>query len=328
MRRPAPPVRRDDARDASAESGDFVQVSRLGNPLVNEAVVPAQLKDYFNRSHARRQDPVLLGEVQDPEVPGLVEGVYKVPNPNKLPNAAAAKRNDLSAIFLTGFSKKVFAGTTFGGIGKGVARRRPQLARPQRGQPEPGPCRVPAPQRQRSRRPPTTDPKFSRLGALGGDLAGYPNGRRLQRRHHRRDAARRRGRPHRSGPGRRSTSSARSTASTATTARSCREFPYIADPHSGSDPRVGQTPVTFQQNFTSNGGQVTTQRQPHHARRRPAASCSCTASTPTAARPASARMTLDKTGTTSVTKVFPATPRHQAHAELPRLPRRAAARRR
>ena len=28
--------------------GDWVQVSRLGNPLVNEVVVPAGLKDAFN----------------------------------------------------------------------------------------------------------------------------------------------------------------------------------------------------------------------------------------------------------------------------------------
>ena len=35
--------------DTAQDSGPFVQVSRLGNPLVNESVVPANLKDFFNR---------------------------------------------------------------------------------------------------------------------------------------------------------------------------------------------------------------------------------------------------------------------------------------
>jgi hypothetical protein len=57
--------------------------------------------------------------VQDPEVPILIEQIYKIPNPTKL-GGVAAKRNDLSAAFLTGFSKDVFAGRTFGGLGAGV----------------------------------------------------------------------------------------------------------------------------------------------------------------------------------------------------------------
>src|SRR3954464_7550791 len=63
--------------DAADSSGNLVQVSRLGNPLVNEAVVPAQLKDYFNRSTPDK-DAQFLAKVQNPEVPQLVEGIYGV----------------------------------------------------------------------------------------------------------------------------------------------------------------------------------------------------------------------------------------------------------
>ncbi len=35
-------------RRPQPQAGDRVQVSRLGNPLVNEVVVPARLKDAFN----------------------------------------------------------------------------------------------------------------------------------------------------------------------------------------------------------------------------------------------------------------------------------------
>jgi len=73
-----------------------VQVSRLGNPLVNEAVVPAQLKDYFNRS-TPDNDGQFLGKVQDPEIPQLIEGIYKIANPNKI--TGFADRPDLVATF-------------------------------------------------------------------------------------------------------------------------------------------------------------------------------------------------------------------------------------
>jgi hypothetical protein len=34
-------------------------------------------------------------------------------------------------------------------------------------------------------------------------------------------------------------------------------FPYVALPHAGSDPRVGQNPVQFRQSFTGVGGRIT-----------------------------------------------------------------------
>ena len=100
------------------DRGKFEQVSRLGNPLVNEAIVPAHLKDFSNRSTPDR-DGQFLPKVQDPEVPALIGAIYMIPNPNELDQANATKRNDLVAGFLTGFSRDVFA-STFGGLGAGV----------------------------------------------------------------------------------------------------------------------------------------------------------------------------------------------------------------
>jgi Domain of unknown function (DUF4331) len=312
-----------DARDASAESGDFVQVSRLGNPLVNEAVVPAQLKDYFNRSQPT-QDPALLGEVQNPEVPTLVEGIYKVPNPNKLPNPAAAKRNDLSAIFLTGFSKKVFAGTTFGGIGKGVLDADLNSLDLNEAQPQGGVA--PAEYLRLNVNVPATranDPKFSRLGALGGDLAGYPNGRRLTDDITDETLLAAEGALLGQDPALLKVIGTLDGVN-ANDKAFLNEFPYIADPHSGSDPRVGQTPVSFHQNFTSHGGRVTT----NVSRISPAAPGGFVQLYRINADGTSTglgSMTLDASGTTSATKVFPARPGTKLTLNYRVFPKRGSA---
>ena len=127
----------------------------------------------------RPRTRALLGEVQDPEVPRLIEGVYEIPNPNKLPNPAAAKRNDLVATFLTGFSKRSFSGKTFGGLAKGNGVNADLNCLDLNAvSPDPAPAEY---LRLNTAVPPTpaNDPKFSRLGAVAGDLAGFPNGRRL-----------------------------------------------------------------------------------------------------------------------------------------------------
>ena len=311
------------SRDAANETGDFVQVSRLGNPLVNEAVVPAQLKDYFNRSRPG-QDGALLGEVQDPEVPRLIEGVYKIPNPNKLPNPAAAKRNDLVATFLTGFSERAFAGTTFGGAAKGNGVNA-NLNSLDLNAVQPSDGVKPAEYlRLNVNVPPTAanNAKFSRLGAVAGDLAGYPNGRRLTDditdvtllaaegfllgqdkaildAIGTLDGVNKNDRPH------------------------LNEFPYIADPHTGSDVREGSTPVQFKQRFTSNRGRVTTK---------------VTGITPAApggfvqlyrinadgSSTGLGSMTLNGAGTESVTKVFPATPGTQLTLNYRVFPKRGS----
>ncbi|MDI2127914.1 DUF4331 domain-containing protein [Yinghuangia seranimata] len=141
--------------------GKFVQVSRLGNPLVNEVVVPAALKDRFN---ALRPDqdatvPQLVDRVQNPEVPQLIEKIYGL-------KAPAAPRADLVEIFLTGIANAangpIKADLNSQLLNKDVDPKKV----------------VPAEElRLNTAIPPTAKP--NRLGVLGGDLGGFPNGRRL-----------------------------------------------------------------------------------------------------------------------------------------------------
>ncbi|MEV5439137.1 DUF4331 domain-containing protein [Streptomyces sp. NPDC052682] len=121
--------------------GHFRQVSRLGNPLVNEVVNPLKDKDRFNAS-APKDDAQFLKNVTNPELPKLIEAIYKIPAP-------AEPRNDLVDVFL-----------------KGVK----DLNQP--------PHVTPSEQlRLNTSIKPAAEPK--RLGVLDGDNAGFPNGRRL-----------------------------------------------------------------------------------------------------------------------------------------------------
>ncbi|MBU6532820.1 DUF4331 domain-containing protein [Streptomyces mayonensis] len=121
--------------------GEFTQVSRLGNPLVNEVVNPLKDKDTFNASEPA-DDAQFLANVTNPELPKLVEAVYGI-------EAPAEPRDDLVDVFL-----------------KGVA----DLNQP--------PHVTPSEQlRLNTSVAPAAEPK--RLGVLDGDNAGFPNGRRL-----------------------------------------------------------------------------------------------------------------------------------------------------
>jgi hypothetical protein len=85
-----------DERDEE-DDAQWVQVSRLGMPLVNEVVIPLGLKDRFNASDPP-QDSQFAPFVLNPEPARLIPVLYpglKVP---------PAPRNDLVAIFLTGIS--------------------------------------------------------------------------------------------------------------------------------------------------------------------------------------------------------------------------------
>ncbi|HEY6590028.1 MAG TPA: DUF4331 domain-containing protein, partial [Actinomycetota bacterium] len=122
--------------------GKWVQVSRLGMPLVNEVVIPLAKKDRFNASQPA--DDAQFGKfVLDPEPARLIPVLYpgvKVPG---------APRSDIATIFLTGI---------------------PGLNQPRNV--------VPSEMiRLNMGIPPTRNP--SPLGVLGGDNAGFPNGRRL-----------------------------------------------------------------------------------------------------------------------------------------------------
>jgi hypothetical protein len=74
---------------------DWVQVSRLGMPLVNEVVIPLGRKDRFNASDPR-DDQQFASLVLNPEPARLIPVLYPVVH------VPTAPRNDLVAIFLTG----------------------------------------------------------------------------------------------------------------------------------------------------------------------------------------------------------------------------------
>jgi hypothetical protein len=142
-------------------SGDWVQVSRLGQPLVNEVVIPSGLKDAFNSLSPDKDAtiPAVVQRVTDPEVPKLIESIYKVPAP-------ATPRNDLVEIFLTGITTKK--------DGPIKADLNSQLnnadVNPNQFQPS-------EMLRLNLEVPVTQSPE--RLGVLSNDLQGFPNGRRL-----------------------------------------------------------------------------------------------------------------------------------------------------
>ena len=125
-------------------SGRYVQVSRLGSPLVNEVVVPAGLKDAFNALPPSKDHTVkaVVDRVLNPEVPKLIQSIYGIPAP-KTP------RNDLVAIFLTGLK----------GLNQPTGVKPAEMLR------------------LNTKIMPAASP--DRLGVLASDNAGFPNGRRL-----------------------------------------------------------------------------------------------------------------------------------------------------
>ncbi|MEU4820323.1 DUF4331 domain-containing protein [Actinomadura sp. NPDC023710] len=144
-----------------APAGTYRQVSRLGNPLINEVISPAGLKDAFNRLDPSQDHTVqpLVNRVLDPEVPQLIEKIYKI-------KAPATPRKDLSEIFLTGISKNsggpIKADLNSQLLNKDVDPKR----------------FTPAEELRLNMAVPQTA-KPNRLGVLAGDLQGFPNGRRL-----------------------------------------------------------------------------------------------------------------------------------------------------
>ncbi|MGH9076159.1 MAG: DUF4331 domain-containing protein [Acidimicrobiales bacterium] len=157
--RQASRVYNSDGKGAVLDTGGFVQVSRLGSPLVNEVVVPMALKDYFN-SQPPANDSQFAAAVEHPALQGLLPVLY----PGAFPNLVAytKPRVDLVAIFATGIPGAVigapFGAGTYQG-GKVIA----EMLRLNMGIAATG----------------SGGTGTSNLGLLGGDLAGFPNGRRV-----------------------------------------------------------------------------------------------------------------------------------------------------
>jgi hypothetical protein len=135
-------VKKAPEKDKDDPRHDFVQVSRLGHPLVNELVIGYKDKNRFNGSEPK-DDRRFAHYVTNPTLPALIQALFGV-------QAPALPRNDLVQVFLTGV---------------------PGLTQP---------ANVTASEmlRLNTSIAPVAPASQSPLGVLGGDLAGYPNGRR------------------------------------------------------------------------------------------------------------------------------------------------------
>ena len=99
-----------DQDQPAAESGPWVQVSRLGNPLFNELLVGQGTKDRWNRS-ALSGDKAYVSGVAHPELASLLNVLYPGVFPNLAALAASKKpRADLEAVLLTGIPTGVVPG--------------------------------------------------------------------------------------------------------------------------------------------------------------------------------------------------------------------------
>jgi hypothetical protein len=139
-------------------AGPWVQVSRLGNPLINEVVIPMSQKDYWNHE-APAADVQFAKYVTNPELAQLLPVLYPGVFPNLAAyNAGTPNRADLMAILMTGIPSGVVPGfQNFTGTVQADMLRLNMAIPPAT--------------------PSSTLP--SNLGLLGGDVAGFPNGRRV-----------------------------------------------------------------------------------------------------------------------------------------------------
>jgi hypothetical protein len=147
-------VRHGDKKNDDVYVGPQVQVSRLGNPLFNEVIVPMAQKDLWN-SLPPSEDKRFAEFVEQPELGALLPVLYPglFDNLAKL-DKAKTPRADLVAILLTGIPDGLidnFQNST-GAVQADMLRLNTAI-------------------------PPTKEPNG--FGLIGGDLAGFPNGRRI-----------------------------------------------------------------------------------------------------------------------------------------------------
>jgi hypothetical protein len=124
----------------------FVQVSRLGNPLVNEVVIPLGQKDRFNRTQPQNDAANYGTFVLNPELAAVMNALFSL-------NAPEHNRTDIVQAVLQGIP----------GLnqvqGKGAKEPAVDTLKINLGTP--------------------VTPTPNRFAVLAGDNQGYPNGRRL-----------------------------------------------------------------------------------------------------------------------------------------------------
>jgi Domain of unknown function (DUF4331) len=143
-------------RGETVNSGPFRQVSRLGNPLINEVIIPLGKKDLWN-SLPPDDDKQFAGYVTQPGLAALLPALYPGVFPNLAALVASGKpRADLEAILLTGIPSGLIPGFTnlTGTVLADMLRLNTSI-------------------------PPTAADKQSIYGLVGGDAGGFPNGRRV-----------------------------------------------------------------------------------------------------------------------------------------------------
>jgi hypothetical protein len=141
-------------------SGPLHQVSRLGNPLVNEVLIPLGKKDSWN-TKPPSGDSAYVSYYAQPGLAALLPQLYPhvFPHLQALVNSAKP-RADIEAILLTGIPSGIIPGfqntigTATSPVPADMLRLNTSIA-------------------------PTPVDKASIYGLLGNDLAGFPNGRRV-----------------------------------------------------------------------------------------------------------------------------------------------------
>jgi Domain of unknown function (DUF4331) len=146
-------------RYGRTHSGPYVQVSRLGNPLVNEVIIALGEKDRWN-ALPPVDEHRFIARYTNPELAQLLPVLYPGVFPNLAAyNSGSPNRADLVAILLTGIPNGVVPGVTFSTY-NGTGVQADQL-------------------RLNVAIPPTPMSSVKNLGLLGGDIGGFPNGRRV-----------------------------------------------------------------------------------------------------------------------------------------------------
>lgn len=139
--------RKDRDDDDEDRNGRYIQVSRLGAPLINEVIIPLGRKDMWNRN-APGDDSQFQSLYANPELARLENLLYG----SALQPVDTTNRGDLVSILLTGVPGLNYTGPTAADF----LRLNTAIG------------------------PTAATGAGNRLGVLAGDFAGFPNGRRLE----------------------------------------------------------------------------------------------------------------------------------------------------